>query len=673
MAKELFDSNKLREIITTFECINEYDKANILFLRLKLHAYYSLKQYDLATYLARKIIQLNPCYGQHYSDLFACLEASDNKEEIFDQINIAVKNLPEKNFAELIEELIASESFILAKSLLDAAIINNDNYKLHVLLGKLYIKQRLYALATSVFKVAIEINQNDADAWHNMAISFQMQGDLLRAIDCIERAWELDKFNLDINQIRAELYNIKYEGTGNQILFMARSMLKLIKEVKQVLPAALCNNLLAAFSYTIDHRTIGNIYNIKNFAESFVKAPKILPLMYEMDRVKTMEDRYNLLKLHQQWGENICKNIKPYNKQKPVRSSSKKYRLGLITAYDDIHVGKAIMPLVKYLDSDKFDFFAYVLPSEKNIFYELASRKSHALREIVSYLQPDAIASIIADDNLDIFIDPGPGFNIPEVAAFKPAYRMITWLDYPHSSGLPFDYIVTDPYINCRPDLLLEKPLLLPETWMTVDYDSYAPETIIDYLPQEINGYITFGTLNAPFKISPQAIKTWAELLHAVPNSKFLYSRPAAAMETLRNNFIRQMAEYGIDKSRLSFVIETREHLKIYNLIDIALDTFPRTGGTTTCESLWMGVPVVSLVGPAFYERLSYSNLNNAGLNELCAFSIDEYKDIALTLVKEKSKRRKLRQTLRQNIFLNPLGKAENFVRNFSDAMIAIL
>jgi predicted O-linked N-acetylglucosamine transferase (SPINDLY family) len=105
--------------------------------------------------------------------------------------------------------------------------------------------------------------------------------------------------------------------------------------------------------------------------------------------------------------------------------------------------------------------------------------------------------------------------------------------------------------------------------------------------------------------------------------------------------------------------------MRWYNEMDISLDTFPQTGGTTTCESLFMGVPVITLVGPAFFERLSYSNLSNAGLPDLCAFSLDEYRQKAIALAADAPRRRALRHSLRQDIKQKPLGQPKKFAEDF--------
>ena len=110
-----------------------------------------------------------------------------------------------------------------------------------------------------------------------------------------------------------------------------------------------------------------------------------------------------------------------------------------------------------------------------------------------------------------------------------------------------------------------------------------------------------------------------------------------------------------------------------YNRIDIALDTFPQTGGTTTCEALWMGVPTITLVGPAFYERLSYSNLTNAGLPDLCATDIESYVQKSIDLATDRERRTELRATMRERIRSHPLGRTDWYVEDFQNTIQAVI
>jgi predicted O-linked N-acetylglucosamine transferase (SPINDLY family) len=153
--------------------------------------------------------------------------------------------------------------------------------------------------------------------------------------------------------------------------------------------------------------------------------------------------------------------------------------------------------------------------------------------------------------------------------------------------------------------------------------------------------------------------------MNRVPGSRFLFVRPESGAPTFRANIAREFAKHGVGEDRLLFESVRGKHMRHYNRIDIALDSAPHTGGTTTCETLWMGCPTVTLVGEAFFERLSYSNLSNAGLGDLCAFTREQYVEIAVDLAKDRARRLDLRQNLRDRLRISPLGDAKRWVKNF--------
>src|SRR5262249_13817187 len=219
-------------------------------------------------------------------------------------------------------------------------------------------------------------------------------------------------------------------------------------------------------------------------------------------------------------------------------------------------------------------------------------------------------------------------------------------------------------------DLLIERPLELPRSWVAFEELRVPPPEIDPVTPEERNGYVTFGTMNNPWKYSHDVISTWAAVMRGVPGSQFLFVRPEGAVPPFRENIERHFEQNGIDPQRIKYVAVRGAHLPHYNEIDVALDTFPHTGGTTTCETLWMGVPVVRWVGEAFFERMSYTNLMNAGLEELCTFSRAEFVSRAIKIAGEAAWRAELKRTARERIRSHPLGQPEAHARDFQDALL---
>jgi predicted O-linked N-acetylglucosamine transferase (SPINDLY family) len=157
-----------------------------------------------------------------------------------------------------------------------------------------------------------------------------------------------------------------------------------------------------------------------------------------------------------------------------------------------------------------------------------------------------------------------------------------------------------------------------------------------------------------------------------VPGSRFLYVRPELSSVVLCNNLVEEFGRHGIGPERLFFVNNWKtglSHLSYYDEIDITLDTFPLTGGTTTCDALWMGVPVISKFGPSMHQRLSYSIMTNTALQELCVETDEAYVEKAVMLAGEVDSLRLLRRELRPGLQASPLCRSADFARHFYDLM----
>lgn len=258
--------------------------------------------------------------------------------------------------------------------------------------------------------------------------------------------------------------------------------------------------------------------------------------------------------------------------------------------------------------------------------------------------------------------------NKLEVMAHRLARLGASWLGYPHSAGLEqIDLILTDPYIRPEdPRLLIERPFEMPETWVSLSR-MFAAHDITEGTPQARKGHLTFGTANNPYKYTPACLDAWAAVLRTVPGSRFVFLRPEGALDSFIAGARAAFARRDVDPDRIEFIGVRGDHMWHYNEIDIALDSLPHVGGTTTCEALWMGVPTISLVGPGFPERLSYSNLSNAGLGDLAVFSVADYVAKAAELAADPARRMALRHGFRAQIAANPLGQPERFTRAFYD------
>jgi predicted O-linked N-acetylglucosamine transferase (SPINDLY family) len=280
------------------------------------------------------------------------------------------------------------------------------------------------------------------------------------------------------------------------------------------------------------------------------------------------------------------------------------------------------------------------------------------------------IAATIREDGPDILIELNGFTQGSRIAAlaYKPAPVQMSWIGYPFTSGLKaIDYCIMDPFLVPKDEsLMVEEPIVMPHSWLC--FGDLAEIGIDEGLPADRHGRITFGTLNNPYKFTPEMIALWARVMNQVPDSRFLVVRPEASSIGFRKNFADEFARHGVSADRL-VLFDNREaekvHLGYYNDIDISLDTFPLTGGTTTCEAIWMGVPVVTLVGPSYHQRLSRSMLTNCGLEELCTFTPDAFVDRAVALAGERDKLLAWRHGLRRVMRSSPLCDQARFVDDF--------
>jgi len=393
---------------------------------------------------------------------------------------------------------------------------------------------------------------------------------------------------------------------------------------------------------------------------------------YELGQVRGSEDRLRLVEWHRQWGRRASARIVPVVPlAMPALATGRRLRLGFMSSDLRHHpVSYFALPLLEGYDRDEVEVFCYSF-SEK----EPDQMQRHIGAQVTAFRhwpkRPDAqVAEGIAADGLDILFELGgsTAMNKLEVMAHRPARLGASWLGYPHSAGLEqIDLILTDPFLRPEdPRLLIERPFEMPDTWVSLSR-MFRPHEIAEGTPQARKGHLSFGTANNPYKYTSACLDAWAAVLRAVPGSRFVFLRPEGAVESFVQGARTAFARRDVDPERLEFIGVRGDHMRHYNEIDIALDSLPHVGGTTTCEALWMGVPTVSLVGPGFPERLSYSNLSNAGLGDLAAFTVDGYVAKAAELASDPARRLALRHGLRAQIAAHPLGQPGRFTRNFYD------
>lgn len=291
----------------------------------------------------------------------------------------------------------------------------------------------------------------------------------------------------------------------------------------------------------------------------------------------------------------------------------------------------------------------------------------------------------IRQDGIDILVDLAghTGRNRLSVFALKPAPVQITWLGHPNTTGLKtMDFRITDPYAEPKgmtEHLNTEALWRLPEVFCcytpcAANPDRRGDEDLaVQPAPMLRNGFVTFGSFNNIAKVSPQTVALWSRVMKAVPHSRLLLEAWWLDSPELQEQLIGRFAAHGIEADRLIMKPRTPEQQYVlYHEVDIALDPFPCTGGTTTFDALWMGVPVVTLAGRAFVSRMGVSLLSNLDEKNLIAESEDDYVRIVQDLIADPDALNRLRLGQRERMECSPLMDAPRFVKNMEKAYRAM-
>ncbi len=246
------------------------------------------------------------------------------------------------------------------------------------------------------------------------------------------------------------------------------------------------------------------------------------------------------------------------------------------------------------------------------------------------------VAAQVRRDGIDILVDLGglTGDNRLRVLAHRPAPVQATYLGYPATTGLStVDWRLTDAVANPpgTESYFTEGLARIEGGFCCYMPPPDAPP--VGPPPVAANGYVTFGSVTNTLKINPGVVAAWSKVLNAVPGSRLLLVRGTFRSEELRERFRRKFADHGVDPGRIDFegsaALSTGEALAAYGRMDIALDTFPYNGHTTTCEALWMGLPVIVLTGRSFIDRVGVSLLAMAGIDDMAAPDADAYVALA--------------------------------------------
>lgn len=505
----------------------------------------------------------------------------------------------------------------------------------------------------------------DAHTWCLLGQALDRQYNLHRAVECFARA-----LSLNPNLASAHV------GLGNALRTRGRLEAAIDSYGRALMSDPAClealNNLANAKKDTGDVDAAIELYRQAlhlqpNHAATYSNLLYALLYSPQYDAQALLAEHLRYDKLH---AAGLAASIDPHGND---RSKNRRLRIGYVSPDFRLHAESFFtVPLFASHDHSQFEIFAYSDVVQGDAITQQLRRSADVWRETRS-LADEGLAALIRKDQIDILVDLTTHMQGNRLLCFarRPAPVQVCWLAYPGTSGLTaMDYRLTDPFLD-TPDsgdgLYSETSIRLADTYWCYDPLESSGTAPVNPLPALTTGQITFGSLNNFCKTNPAVFELWARVLRVVPDSRLLLLAPEGAhCQRMQASFER----LGIAGNRVQFVApcSRSKYLELYHQIDLGLDTFPYSGHTTSLDALWMGVPVVTLVGQTVVGRAGYSQLMNLGFAECIANSPEEFVAIAQTLTNDLPRLAALRQSLRARMQASPLMDHARFARSLESA-----
>ena len=545
-----------------------------------------------------------------------------------------------------------------------------DDEVAHQTIGCLYLDQLQFKIAAEHFQRAIDLNPKQVEAYSNLGKARIKLGQRKEGHQLLKKAVELNPQNA------GALYNLGLSYMQMVCFAQARSCYEKSLEIKPH-SRTVINNLAGLFREQGDIQAALYWYGLA--LRTYPDHPDCISNFLFALHYSSSSSPADIRRQHLVWGKRLesthstrSLNFKVVSSR--LRDPNQVLRIGYVSGDFRSHsVSSFLEPILSSHRRDTYLIFCY---SNNPIVDEVTERlKRYAcVWRDIDQLDDGQAAQLIHQDEIDILVDCSghTARNRLPVFALKPAPIQISYLGYPNITGLPsIDYRLvdrwTDPEANdveaiCQADSPSadfgagEKLIRLPHGFLC--YQPLADTPAICPAPFIRKGYITFGCFNLLAKMSDATLACWAQLLEVVPESKLLLKAKWLVDADTQKAITDRFARHGIDSSRLEMVGWTKkrsQHLKLYNQVDIALDTYPYHGTTTSCEALWMGVPLITLAGQSHVSRVGVSLLSSIGIPDLIASSFDEYVEKAKQLAEDHGRLQTLRQMLRKKMTASAL------------------
>ena len=631
------------------------------------------QEYDIAISYYQRVIKNSADAFQAYNGMAIAYEKLGNfKAAISENLQSLSINPAQNDVTLRLAGIYDSQNNIdKALQYYNRAIEHGYNQAdVYVNLGRMHDLNDNQGEAEKHYKKALLINPDTVEALTNLALIYEKMHNYSTALDTMEKAYQLDPDNEKIIYNYALILSSRSRYNEAEILY--RKLLAIKPDFVQA------------------SVNLGNIYllsgKVNEAQEIYSSACDMQPDYNDACSNWLMSTNYSnrysdteIRDKHFAWAKEFEKKIQQFPPAMQPYSKASPLKVGFVSSDFRSHsVAYFFEGLLRY--SNRQSVINYCYSDVENSDEVTQSIKSYADHWCdITKLDNKTLADRIQKDGIEILVDLNGHTSGNRLAMFalKPAPIQISYLGYPNTTGLSsIDYRIvdekTDP--SGAASFMSETPLYLDPCFLCYTPYEYSPD--ISGLPAEENAYITFGSFNNLAKMTDEVIDVWSKILQGVPDSKLCIKARQYIDPDIKAEHIKRFDNAGIDVSRLellSYSNTTAEHLQMYNKIDIALDTFPYNGTTTTFEALWMGVPVVCLIGTRHAGRVGATILNTLGKTELLAENCQQYVKIAIDLANDVNELKQLRGRLRDEMSSSPLLDCKLFASQFEAVLQRII
>jgi predicted O-linked N-acetylglucosamine transferase (SPINDLY family) len=622
-------------------------------------------QGNLETAIAcyQKALKLQPGFAAAYNNLGIALKLQGNLPDAIACYQKALDLDPTfyKAIHNLVLALKEGQSQDLLTSVEQVLYLDAGQPELHYNLGNALKAQGDLMGAVACYQKALAIDLGFYKALYSLGIVLYEQGQIHDAIASLEKAIHLqpdlpDPYN-QLGIVLSSQYQLQQAAVALQTaLALKPSFIEAYNNLGLVLQKqGLISDAIECYRKALDIQPDFQI----------ARSNLLLAMQYRSE--VTLADIFTEA---QQWGMAVHQSPVTYSN---IRDIERRLRIGYVSPDFRVHsVAYFAEPILAHHDRSAFEVFCYAQVSKPDSTTKRLQSIAEHWRSTVGMSDAQLIEQI-QSDQIDILIDLAGHMMGNRLSAFtyKPAPVQITYLGYPSTTGLSqINYRLTDAWsdpISHGNFGYSEELIRLPQCFLC--YQAPQNASNVGSLPALKSGRVTFGSFNNLAKITADAIALWSQILRALPTAQLFLKNRSFNDALTQHRYLQLFAEHGIERDRLQFVgyVPAQEHFSSYNHVDISLDTFPYNGTTTTCEALWMGVPVITLAGSNHVGRVGVSLLSAIGLEDWIEDTPETYVVTAIELASDMNRLSHLRATLRSRMAASILCNGSEFVAGLED------